>query len=59
MLSIANHEQQQITSSTEQPPKPKKNDASICSHRLYLGLTLGLRFRIPSSPGPRNPTSPR
>ncbi len=40
-------------------PKNQKNGASIRSHRFFLGVDLGLRFRIPSLPCPRNPTSPR
>ncbi len=49
MLVIANH---------EQPPK-SKNGASECLHRFCLWVDLDLRARIPSSPDPRNPTSPR
>jgi hypothetical protein len=36
MLVIANHEQHQITSSSN--PLNQKNGASIRSHRFYLGL---------------------
>ncbi len=40
-------------------PKNQKNGASIRSHRFFLGVDLGLRFRILSSLDLHNPTSPR